>query len=80
MDTPNFNLNRKLFRIHWHGYDNPSDNPKRDNDFYYGLTWVDTVNQFLEIRFMHGPSNFYIDYYEEWDAESANDERDGLNA
>lgn len=34
-----------------------------------GMSWVDAVNQFLENRFSHGPRYFYIDYYEEWDAD-----------
>lgn len=71
-DDINFNLNTKRFRIHWHGY-NSFDIPTRvdkDNDFYYGKSWIDAVNQFLENRFNHGPKFFYIDYYEEWDVDS----------
>lgn len=67
-----FNLTRKKFHIHWHGYDKMSDMPQKDTDFYMGMSWVDAVNQFLESRFNHGPRYFYIDYYEEWDEEKEN--------
>lgn len=70
-DGNNFNLGTKRFRIHWHGYDSLDilARVEKDNDFYLGKSWVDAVNQFLENRFNHGPRFFYIDFYEEWDAD-----------
>ena len=71
-DGINFNLSTKRFSIRWHGYNSfdISTGVEKDNDFYYGKSWIDAVNQFLESRFNHGPKFFYIDSYEEWDADS----------